>query len=180
MPLILFPFALNGLAEATVSFGRISKFLTAEELAEPYRIDPALDPAFKVDGEFEWEAVAKLEETSEKLNKMAKVVEKEEAEKKTAKGKPKSGDKSGWWKRQEKDDIQDEILPSTISDATPQDPPAVEDDPPFALKDLKLEVRRGTFVAIVGRVGSGKVYSPLPVFSVYFNVSLIRALSCKH
>ena len=32
-----------------------------------------------------------------------------------------------------------------------------EDEKPFALKDLQLKVPKGAFVAIVGRVGSGKV-----------------------
>jgi hypothetical protein len=97
--------------------GRISKLLTAEELAELYRIDPALDSAFKLDGESEWEAVVKLEETSEKLDEMEKKTGTEE--RKAEKAKLES--KSGLRKRQEKDDIQNDILPSTAHDATPHD-----------------------------------------------------------
>ena len=32
-----------------------------------------------------------------------------------------------------------------------------DEDQPFELVDLKLKIPRGSFVAIVGRVGSGKV-----------------------
>lgn len=148
-----------------VSVGRICKFLTAEELEEPYRIDPGLKSAFRLEGDFEWEAVVKLEETSENLDENAmlrKEFEKQKAEKKAAKEKKKaekakSDRNSGWWKREEKGGTQDEALPSTVFDATVQDPLVVEEEPPFSLKDLELEVPRGAFVAIVGRVGSGKV-----------------------
>lgn len=149
-----------------VSIGRICKFLTAEELEEPYRIDPGLMSAFRLEGDFEWEVVVKLEETSEKLDEtamMRKELERQKAEKKAAKKekqkveKVKSDRNSGWWKRQERGGAQDEVLPSTVFDATVQDPLVVEEEPPFSLKDLKLDVHRGAFVAIVGRVGSGKV-----------------------
>lgn len=162
-----------------VSISRICKFLTAEELEEPYHIDPGLKSAFKLEGDFEWEAVVKLEETSEKLDEkamMQKELERLKAEKKAAKEKKKaekakSDRNSGWWKRQEKGGTQDEVLPSTVSDATVQDPLVAEEEPPFSLKDLKLEVPRGAFVAIVGRVGSGKVglsHSDLKHISQHF------------
>lgn len=32
-----------------------------------------------------------------------------------------------------------------------------EEEKPFELKDLNLKIPKGSFVAIVGRVGSGKV-----------------------
>jgi len=178
---------LNALAQSTVSIGRICKFLTAEELEEPYRIDPGLNSAFRLEGDFEWEAVVKLEETSEKLDEkamMRKEFEKQKAEKKAAKEKQKaekakSDRNSGWWKRQEKGGTQDEVLPSTVFDATVQEPLVVEEEPPFALKDLKLDVRRGAFVAIVGRVGSGKVGFSMLIPIIYLNTSLTRVLSSK-
>ncbi|KAF8882127.1 P-loop containing nucleoside triphosphate hydrolase protein [Infundibulicybe gibba] len=95
-PLIFFPFVLSSLSDALVALGRISKFLTAEELADPYLIDYESKPAVEVDGAFAWETEGKLEEP------------------KFSKGKP------------------------------------------FELNNLKLSVEKGAFVAIVGRVGSGK------------------------
>ncbi|KIM43746.1 hypothetical protein M413DRAFT_443652 [Hebeloma cylindrosporum] len=164
VPLLIFPLVLNALAQAMISIGRICKFLTAEELEEPYRIDPELKSAFKLEGDFEWETVVRLEETSENLDEkaiMQKELERQKAEKKAAKEKKKaekakSERSSGWWKRQEKGGTEKEVLPSTVFDETPQEPLVVEEEPPFSLKDLKLEVPRGAFVAIVGRVGSGK------------------------
>jgi len=73
--------------------GRSCEFLTAEELEEPYRIDPALKSAFRFDGDFEWETVVKLDETSEKLDEKDmtwKESEKQKAEKKAAKEKKKA------------------------------------------------------------------------------------------
>jgi len=130
-----------------------------------------------------------LDETSEKLDEkdmMRKELEREKAEKKAAKEKKKAENaksvrNSGWWKRQEKDSTQVEVLPSTVSDIATQDPPVVEEEPPFSLKHLKLEVPRGAFVAIVGRVGSGKVGVPvcMLISSTYLNTFLTRVLSSK-
>lgn len=36
-----------------------------------------------------------------------------------------------------------------------------EEEKPFNLRDLRLRIPRGSFVAIIGRVGSGKVYIDL-------------------
>ena len=170
--------------------GRICEFLTAEELEEPYRIDPGIKSAFRLEGDFEWETVVKLDETSEKLDEkdmMRKELEREKAEKKAAKEKKKAENaksvrSSGWWKRQEKGATQVEVLPSTVSDIATQDPPVVEEEEsPFSLKHLKLEVPRGAFVAIVGRVGSGKVGVPvcMLISSTYLNTFLTRVLSSK-
>lgn len=43
-----------------------------------------------------------------------------------------------------------------------------EEDAPFELKGMKLNIERGSFVAIVGRVGSGKVGSTQWTFSFSF------------
>src|SRR5882757_1216572 len=53
----MFPLVLSSLSTALVAVNRISKFLTAEELAEPYLIDKSLKCAVNVDGDFMWEGV---------------------------------------------------------------------------------------------------------------------------
>lgn len=42
--------------------GRIGKFLTAEELGEPYIIDVDRKNALEVDGDFSWETAGKITE----------------------------------------------------------------------------------------------------------------------
>ncbi|KAF8192931.1 multidrug resistance-associated ABC transporter [Pholiota molesta] len=142
-PLLLFPLVLSSLADAMVSFGRLCDFLTAEELAETYLIDHSQPLALHVDGDFEWETSLKLQATSEDSDKLMNC--------KASQG---IGKKGG---RQEevKEGHEKEALPFTTSDVTP-DKEDKDDEKPFALKDLRLDVQKGTFVAIVGRVGSGK------------------------
>lgn len=57
MPLIFFPFVLSSLSDALVALGRISSFLTAEELPEPHKIVQGRECAVEVDGDFTWETV---------------------------------------------------------------------------------------------------------------------------
>ena len=71
------------------------------------------------------------------------------------------------WLRQE-----ESVLPT----ATPSDDekdndkdkgattPAAQEEKPFELNNLKIKVEKGAFVAIVGRVGSGKVSLLFPTW----------------
>jgi ATP-binding cassette subfamily C (CFTR/MRP) protein 1 len=150
-PLLLFPLVLSSLADAMVSFGRLCDFLTAEELTETYLIDHSQPLALHVDGDFEWETSLKLQATSEdsdKTDELAKL--------------PKESGRKAADKKKSKEGHEKEALPFTTSDVTP-DKEDKDDEKPFALKDLRLDVQKGTFVAIVGRVGSGKVsHSSIP------------------
>ena len=52
------------------------------------------------------------------------------------------------------------MLPSTVDDnkiTEKNDGTEKEEEPPFSFKDIRFEVPKGAFVAIVGRVGCGKV-----------------------
>ncbi|KAF9473172.1 P-loop containing nucleoside triphosphate hydrolase protein [Pholiota conissans] len=166
VPLLLFPLVLSSLADAMVAFQRICSFLTAEELAETYVIDPSQPQALYVDGDFEWETTLKLQATSEEADipaaeKLRKEAEKKAAEKKAEKQKKKEAKLKAKSKQLDDknpdaaDNGAGEGLPSTADDVA-QDKDAKEDEKPFALEDLHLDVKKGAFVAIVGRVGSGK------------------------
>lgn len=48
------------------------------------------------------------------------------------------------------------ILPTTATEGTGSGAKKDSEEKPFELRDLQLNVPRGSFVAIVGRVGSGK------------------------
>ena len=56
---MFFPGVIAAAADGAVALGRIGKFLTAEELAEPYAIRKESDFAIDVNGDFEWETVQK-------------------------------------------------------------------------------------------------------------------------
>ncbi|KAG6865425.1 hypothetical protein C0991_002663 [Blastosporella zonata] len=134
-PLIYFPFVLSGLSDALVALGRISKFLLSEELAEPYLINYEQKTAVSVDGDFTWETAGKLDEKFGVGGKAG-----------TAKGGKKAGAKK-----------EAPVLPTTANvDSAAASTVEGPIEEPFELKDLKLTVPKGSFVAIVGRVGSGK------------------------
>ncbi|KAJ3506143.1 hypothetical protein NLJ89_g7032 [Agrocybe chaxingu] len=149
-PLIFFPFVLSSLSDALVALGRISKFLTSEDLPEPYPVKPELPIAVQVDGDFVWETVINL--LDEKGGKFSK------GKRDAARGAPQKmeGDGKRWWKRSSKKD-QSSILPSSNADVEKGGEKDEEKETPFELNNLNFIVPKGAFIAIVGRVGSGKV-----------------------
>lgn len=72
-PLIWLPLVLASLSDVLVALNRLSKFLVAEELDEPYSYDPTSELAIDAEGDFTWEAVVKLGES--KFDDKAKVDE---------------------------------------------------------------------------------------------------------
>jgi ATP-binding cassette subfamily C (CFTR/MRP) protein 1 len=166
IPLIMFPIVLSSLADAIVSLGRISKFLLAEELEHMPTVDPSQNMAVSVDGDFEWEVVdgaQAAEQKGDDKDKELKLLteekkKKKEEEKRRKKEKETSSDNARWkfWKSKKE---QKDALPVTSDETRCEDgaSSAVEEEKPFDLKDLRLEIQKGAFVAIVGRVGSGKV-----------------------
>jgi ATP-binding cassette subfamily C (CFTR/MRP) protein 1 len=98
----------------------------------------------QVNADFTWETV--LGEKNEK----GKADDEKSGEKKINDEKIKSRKKSKETKSQN-------LLPSTIDDSKITDSTEKEEEPPFGFRDLRFEVPKGAFVAIVGRVGCGKV-----------------------
>ena len=49
------------------------------------------------------------------------------------------------------------VLPVTTADLEKKDVEKNDQETPFELKNLKMSITKGAFVAIVGRIGSGKV-----------------------
>ena len=158
---------IHACSDALVALGRITAFLTAEELETPYVIDdgPDNELGVRVDGSFTWEAVEKAEAKFVAENEKAK-----EDDKEVEREKPVKTSKR-WFSRKAKSNEAKTSLPapatSSVSAPEPVDPRAIstnideekgsdEPEPPFALTDLSLRIPKGKFVAIVGRVGSGK------------------------
>lgn len=141
-PLLFFPFVLSSLTDALVALRRISGFLLSDEIDQPYLLDHAQKYAVSVDGDFTWESAGKIGESkfsggAERKDgkKEKKTKTNQEQSKKMAKDKP--------------------ILPVSADDAS-EGTKDGESDKPFELQNLKFSVPKGAFVAIVGRVGSGK------------------------
>ncbi|KAF7760155.1 hypothetical protein Agabi119p4_10831 [Agaricus bisporus var. burnettii] len=159
MPLIMLPFVLSALSDAIVALGRISGFLTAEELAEPHKVEYGRAAAVEIDGDFTWETVPST------------VMQTANGKKALARGRAdgKDGAKGGGkasGKRKSKKETKKDILPTSSQDISDdeskddgekmkKDEPETDNEP-FELKKLRMIVPKGAFVAIVGRVGSGK------------------------
>jgi ATP-binding cassette subfamily C (CFTR/MRP) protein 1 len=142
-----------------VALGRIGAFLTAEELDEPYKIKDDVKMAVEVDGDFAWETV---------LSVTGKGAESKFAALGAGKGAA-GGGTNRWSKR------KSNLLPTTADvkpgDEKPKEKEKDEEEKkPFELKNLQFRVPKGAFVAIVGRVGSGKV-------TFLFSLSLLHSLT---
>ncbi|ESK94758.1 abc transporter [Moniliophthora roreri MCA 2997] len=146
IPLIMLPFVLSGLSEFIVALRRIGLFLKAEERADPPTIDFGSKYAIHIDnGSFSWDTAEGAEKKQE-----------DEGSKKDAAN---SSSKKG--KGQKKEEKENTILPvSTSADNTEPDKSTInsseKEKAPFQLTNINLTIPRGSFVAIVGRVGSGK------------------------
>jgi len=125
------------MAEALVALGRMSSFLTAEELDDPYLLDANLGPAVLIDADFSWESVKPASTTTPESES-------------TENEKAKDGEKVKKSKKAKSDKIEEEK--EEVENAE-----EVAQDPPFTMSNIKMTIPRGAFIAIVGRVGSGKV-----------------------
>jgi ATP-binding cassette subfamily C (CFTR/MRP) protein 1 len=142
---------LSALSNALVALGRISDFLTAEELPEPYKISQGSPTAVHVQGSFTWESVAPSD-TEELTKKSSDQTRKQDDSKKTAK----------------RDSKAAPVLPSSTVDFLDEKVKQIpheelgnvngnDDEKPFELTNLSITVPHGAFIGIVGRVGCGKV-----------------------
>jgi ATP-binding cassette subfamily C (CFTR/MRP) protein 1 len=185
LPLVLFPLVLASLSDAAVAISRIGKFLTAEELAEPYAIDYERKFAVDVDGDFTWETASKPVDSGHKSMKGSHGKGTSEMKKSEPKSLQESKSKKRYSFRN-KNEQQEPVLPTTASktpsDGTAEGETGKADEKPFELKNLKFKVPKGSFVAIVGRVGSGKVMQYYHNYLRIFNLcailqsSLLQAL----
>jgi ATP-binding cassette, subfamily C (CFTR/MRP), member 1 len=130
-PLLLLPRALSATVDGRNAFERLSKVFSAELMdSVPLKVDPEQVSALRVvNATFEWEESPMEREIREK--KDAEKGKKGKVEDKGKKGK------------------------GTETQVGPM--PVPGNSKPFQMTDVNMEVVRGTLVAIVGPVGSGKV-----------------------
>ncbi|KAK7002404.1 oligomycin resistance ATP-dependent permease YOR1 [Favolaschia claudopus] len=172
VPLILLPVVFSLLAPTMVAVRRVTTFLTADELASPYTIDENHALAVDVDGDYTWEDVEAIErertdddddQELDDTRKMLKAKEKQAKEKAEKERKKREAKEAKERKKKNKGgmgagelDEKDDGLPVAMDDAKEDTGSKKSREEPFALKGLKLNIRRGAFVGIIGRVGSGK------------------------
>jgi ATP-binding cassette, subfamily C (CFTR/MRP), member 1 len=163
MPLMFLPLVFSAMSDALVALGRIGKFLVAEELAEPYAIDYTNQNALDVDGDFTWETVGKgIVDPKFSIAKDGAHGGDKKKEKKPKESKPVEKKKKGFFGGKKAAD-KGPVLPTTVTDDQTQGADGAQaaegadDEKPFELKNLKMHIPKGSFIAIVGRVGSGKV-----------------------
>ncbi|PPQ67201.1 hypothetical protein CVT24_011272 [Panaeolus cyanescens] len=163
VPLLIFPMVMSAMTDAVISLGRISTFLTAEELPGQYKIDLELRNALQINGDFEWETVYRpptaKDFEQEDVTAIREAYNKDQKEKKE---KAKEEVKKKKRAVRDTDEKTEEGLPTvspTIREKAPDLPVEEKDKPedkPFSLKSIDVVVPRGSFVAIVGTIGSGK------------------------
>lgn len=153
LPIALFPSVLAVCSDAFVALGRINTFLTAEELGVPYVLDtdPQNRHAIRVNGSFTWEAVGDTD----------KKVEDVKGESQSPKDETKPTKKRKWWSKKQKGDIlpaptTSETVSQPLDESENENEKNLKEETPFSLTNISMKVLKGQFVAIVGRVGSGK------------------------
>ena len=113
--------------------------------------------AVKVDGDFTWEVAGKVE-----------------GNRFSGKGGKKKPDAKPKPEKKKSSKSKNPVLP-TVAPKVEEKEKGGEEEKPFELRDLKFSVPKGSFVAIVGRVGSGKVCFSL--LFLFFLVILLAELA---
>ncbi|EJD44619.1 ATP-dependent bile acid permease [Auricularia subglabra TFB-10046 SS5] len=180
-PLLFFPMVASACSDGYVSLGRISRMLLAEEMEDAYDItlpsasssddDVALTKkpkplAVSMHGSFTWERGGAANNGpnlhakfgfgrpgggDEKAKKMTK------AERKAAAQKEKEKAVDQKKKAKEEEEAYKKRFEQWKHGIPAEEDGAFEKGPePFRLANVDFDVRSGSFVAIVGRVGSGK------------------------
>ncbi|KEP49841.1 multidrug resistance-associated ABC transporter [Rhizoctonia solani 123E] len=163
MPLVFVPLVASSCGDAYVALGRISKFLTSEELQDEFEVQSENKYAVDIRGTFTWERGGAPQDANPKKGKKAAAAAKAaaaEAPKLTKEelAKKKVDDKEKKAKEKEKKRREKERLGKKKKGVDPNDSSDEEEHgpEPFRLVDVDLQIRRGAFVGIAGKIGSGK------------------------
>jgi ATP-binding cassette subfamily C (CFTR/MRP) protein 1 len=135
-PLQQLPMALAAVSDGFVALGRISAILLSEEVPERIHCDRCLDLAVDIEGGFTYETPVK-----ESTRDDSSVTVKEGGEQFLTKA---------------KHAISKRLNRGSKADTSKDEEKNTYSDDPFRLQEIKLQIPRGAFVAIVGRIGSGK------------------------
>ncbi|KAL0247372.1 hypothetical protein I308_104408 [Cryptococcus tetragattii IND107] len=171
MPLMMWPMTLSTTADALNALGRLEAVFDAELVKEHKKVDPSMDVAIKLENaSFTWDS-APIEQDNtmakltgkyakalnggkptgppgkkEKKKKSKKVTVAEEVQAETAAGQPGAGEASA--------EGQGQKNPSApgIDEGNSEK----KEKEIFQLRDINLNIAKGSLTAIVGAIGSGK------------------------
>ena len=138
------------LAQIRLSLVRMAEFLDAEEAPPAFEVEES-DVGVTIEADFAWEAA--VEEAGRDFaaskpktpGRFARRRARKALEK--AEGNPKDTEEQEQEQEKEKDADAETITEAPDIKA--------KDATPFALRDIKMQIKKGEFVAIVGRVASG-------------------------
>lgn len=149
IPVIILPITFSMAADTRVAFGRISKYLLADELArsaQPTIVDNSHPNAVEIrDATFTWD-VAMADPMNKPIGKEKEKLEaKEQAEQ----------------QKKEQDERKDHAPSTTAVVELQRDKKEASDERRdsqyvFSLEDINLVVPKGSLVAVIGAVGCGK------------------------
>lgn len=144
-----------------VALRRLSEFLTAEELEDSLHIDYEAKNGVEAEGAFTWETIRMVitDVPFQIRHRLASLISLNDF--KVSNKLPQN--RKHWWSHLKRRKAVEELpllpirmsednFPGHMNEANSQG-----DDKPFELTDIAIRVPSGSFVAIVGRVGSGKV-----------------------
>lgn len=166
MPLVMVPMIFSVCSDAYVSLGRIGEFLLAEEQQATFVVKQGAEYAVDVEGDFTWEVVDpnKIKNTKGVVGNATsakEIMAQAKEATRQQRGKDKKGkktDKKGTKRHSGTDTPLASGSGAANSGAVT---PTVQEEEkdhnkPFELENLNLKIRQGSFVAISGRIGSGK------------------------
>ncbi|KAK5132543.1 hypothetical protein LTR08_008860 [Meristemomyces frigidus] len=153
IPLNLLPMVIGQVVDANASLGRIQEFLQAEEVSDEADWDFENKSAISIrQADFTWERTTSSNPNDVKPGQAPKGMKQIKDEKKQAKKDAKAD------KRKSKAVDVPQTPTSPDSPTSPNSPKGgeAEEEKPFQIQGIDLDVGRNELIAIIGSVGSGK------------------------
>ena len=157
------PLVFSVCSDAYVSLGRIGEFLLAEEQEAAFMIKEDAEYAVNIDGDFTWEVVDPTKVTNTKGNAASgkEITAQAKGAARQQRQKDKKADELDKGGAKARSGTNTPVASGSGSGNSGVVTPTVQGEEedqskPFALEDLNLKIPPGSFIAISGRIGSGK------------------------
>ncbi|KAK5109732.1 hypothetical protein LTR62_006572 [Meristemomyces frigidus] len=150
IPLNLLPMVIGQVVDANASLGRITEFLDAEEMSDEAALDLEMKNAVSLtDASFTWERTPS--QNTDRPGQDPKGMKQAKAEKKQAKKDAKEEKRRTKLMSRDGDGSVPELPTSPASPSGEE-----EEEKPFSINNINLDIGRNELVAVIGSVGSGK------------------------
>ncbi|EMC91328.1 hypothetical protein BAUCODRAFT_39495 [Baudoinia panamericana UAMH 10762] len=158
IPLNMLPMVIGQVVDAGASLRRIQEFLNAEELQDDAKWDMENKSAISIhNASFTWERTPS-QNTDQAPGKDPKSMKQVKQEKKQAKKEAKADKLRSKMLEKEKLEGSPETPSTPTSPGSPVTLPSddVEEEKPFSISGIDIDIGRHELVAVIGSVGSGK------------------------